>query len=236
MLFYHVTAKGSYQAIVCRQMGSVLVSGLYDRVHAVFVFILGEDAATIRAAANFIAQLGQKTKILGTSTDMARMERLTLENMQQHVGDLDKVLYMHSKGVSYDLDSAIALNVHLWTSLMEWFLMRGHARCIALLDAYDVVGVKWEEMERADAGRGGHFSGNFWWATGKHILSLDPVVGGLYHDPELYVGSVQPQYYSLWQIQTRDGRAAVLHDFAYHPRHYVDADQRQQALHMKHAL
>jgi hypothetical protein len=217
-------------------MGSIVLSGLYDKAHAVFVFILGEDTATIRAAADIIALFGQKVRILGTSTDMARMERLTLENMRHHIHERDKVLYMHSKGVSYSLDSAVARNVIWWTLFMEWHLLQGHARCTALLDAYDVVGVKWEEMERADAGRGGHFSGNFWWATGEHLLSLDPVVEAQYHDPELYVGSKQPRHYSLWQIRTKDGRAAVLHDFAYPPRHYVDADMQQRALHIEHTL
>ncbi|KAK9904321.1 hypothetical protein WJX75_009107 [Coccomyxa subellipsoidea] len=62
-------------------------------------------------------------------------------------------------------------------------------------------------QKRADAKPGYHFSGNFWWATGAYLLTLDPKIGDLYHDPELFIGSNAPRFFSLWQIPTKDGRA-----------------------------
>ena len=234
-VFYHLTAKGQYRAVVQRQMGNLLVSGLYGEVHGINAFVLAEDAGAIEAASRFLLNFGQKVHILGTSSDTSQMERFTLENMRHHVSGHDKVLYLHSKGISYTPDSALSYNTFWWTLFMEHHLLQRHAECIALLAAYDVVGVKWENMGRADAGEGAHFSGNFWWARGSYILSLEPVVGEGYYDSELYIGSNRPSFYSLWQIPTKDGRVAVLHDLAYTPRHYVDASAEQRALRTKHS-
>ena len=215
-------------------MGALIVSGLYADVHAIHASVLADDDAGIKAASKFLLRFGQKVQMLSTSSDMKQMERLTLQNMRQHVSEGDKVLYMHSKGISYEPDSTLSHNTFWWSLFMEHHLLARHADCLALLDAYDVVGVKWEDMGRADAREGGHFSGNFWWARGSYILSLEPVIGEGYYDSELYIGSKQPRYYSLWQIPTKDGRVAVLHDLAYVPRLYVDASPRQHALRIKH--
>ena len=219
-----------------QQMSSILLSGLYTRTDAIYAFVLGAQTEDIEHAAGMLLAFGRKIKVMQKSTNITMMERLTLENMRQHVTASDRVLYMHSKGISYDPSSVLGMNTHWWTLLMEYHLLQGHARCIALLDSYDVVGVKWEDMQRPDAKPGGHFSGNFWWANGAYILSLDAAIAEQYHDPELFIGLQSPRYFSLWQIPTKDNRVAVLHDLPYSPRHYVDASARQQALHVKHSF
>lgn len=230
-ILYHVTAVGEYQAIIRQQLSSVMLSGLYSKAHSISAFILAQHAEDLEAAIAELSNFGRKVQIAETGTNITLMERFTLQRMRQHIAPEDMVLYMHSKGVSYEAGSMAAENAFWWTLFMQYHLVQGHARCLSLLHEYDVVGVKWEDMQRPDARSGGHFSGNFWWATGTYLLSLDADIGEQYHDPELYIGSGTPRFHSLWQIATKDGRIAVLHDFAYTPKFYVDATARQQALH-----
>lgn len=235
LVFYHVAAKGEYKSAIRQQMGSMLLSGLYSRVDAVYACVLGEAQESIDAASQLLESFGTKVSILQTSQDAQQMERLTLTVLSATVKPADRVLYMHSKGISYESDSELGQNAFWWTLFMEYHLIQGHARCTELLRSYDVVGVKWENMQRADARPGWHFSGNFWWATGSYLLSLNPTIGELYHDTELWIGSGDPKYFSLWQTPTRDDRMAVLHDVPFLPKLYVDADQRQVILHSQHS-
>ncbi|BDA45504.1 hypothetical protein COCOBI_07-2910 [Coccomyxa sp. Obi] len=233
-IFYHVTAMGSYRDIIRQQMSSVIMSGLYRRASAIHAFVMAETKEELAAASELLSEFGKKVQITEQSLNITRMERLTLEKIHTLVQKQDRVLYMHSKGVTYDASSEIGMNAYWWSLFMQYHLIQGHARCITLLESYDVVGVKWENMQRADAKPGFHFSGNFWWATGAYLLTLDHRIGGLYHDPELFIGSKAPKFFSLWQIPTKDGRVAVLHDFPFTPKRYIDADPRHQALHALH--
>ena len=233
-IFYHVTAKGSYRDIIRQQMSSIIMSGLYRTAATIDVFVMGETNEELAAASELLLEFGKKVQIREMSLNITKMERLTLENIHNFVREQDRVFYMHSKGVTYDAISEIGTNAYWWSLFMQYHLIQGHARCISLLESYDVVGVKWENMQRPDAKPGFHFSGNFWWATGAYLLTLDHSIGGLYHDPELYIGSKAPKYFSLWQIPTKDGRSAVLHDFPFTPKRYIDANPRDQALHALH--
>lgn len=233
-VFYHVTAKGGYREIIRQQMSGVILSGLYNKAAVIHVYVTAETSEDLTAASELLENFGGKVKVMEQSLNVTRMERITLENIGRLVQPQDKVFYMHSKGLSYDANSEIGMNAFWWSLFMQYHLVQGHAKCIALLDSHDVVGVKWENMQRADAKPGYHFSGNFWWATGAYLQTLDPRIGNLYHDPELFIGTNSPKFISLWQIPTKDGRVAVLHDFPFAPKRYIDADQRQQALHVLH--
>ena len=216
-------------------MGSILLSGLYSRMDALYACVLGETPEAIDAASELLQSFGAKVSILQTSRDMQQMERLTLTNLARRVQPADRVLYMHSKGISYEEGSEHGMNTYWWTLFMEFHLVQGHARCLDMLRTYDVVGVKWENMQRPDARPGWHFSGNFWWAAGSYLQSLNRTVGALYHDTELWVGSGRPRFFSLWQTPTKDDRTAVFYDVPFLPKLYVDADQRQAMLHAQHS-
>ena len=163
--------RGQYRGAIRQQMGSILLSGLYSRIDALYACVLGETPEAIDAASELLQSFGAKVSILQTSQDMQQMERLTLTSLARRVQPADRVLYMHSKGISYGDDSEQGMNTYWWTLFMEYHLVQGHARCLDLLRIYDVVGVKWENMQRPDARPGWHFSGNFWWAAGSYLRS-----------------------------------------------------------------
>ena len=72
---------------------------------------------------------------------------------------------------------------------MEYNLITKASECMTFLDTYDIVGVAYSTFNI-----GPHFSGNFWWSTGKYYLSLAPTIASDYHAPEAYIFTGNPKY------------------------------------------
>ena len=79
-----------------------------------------------------------------------------------------KILYLHTKGISYSKTHPYYSNVQDWIAYMLYFVCQV-PRCVQILDSYDTAGCN--RLEKPHH----HYSGNFWWATAKYIntLSLD---------------------------------------------------------------
>lgn len=89
-----------------------------------------------------------------------------------------KVLYLHTKGVSYGKSHH---NITDWTNLMLHFLVDKYEKAILLLDNSDAVGVNYLDTPHK------HFSGNFWWSKTNHIRRLGPILSGIRHDAEWWI-------------------------------------------------
>jgi hypothetical protein len=79
-----------------------------------------------------------------------------------------KILYLHTKGVSYTKEDPWYSNVEDWIKYMLYFACKVPT-CLDLLDSYDTLGCNHSEAPHP------HYSGNVWWANAKYIntLSLD---------------------------------------------------------------
>jgi GR25 family glycosyltransferase involved in LPS biosynthesis/SAM-dependent methyltransferase/tetratricopeptide (TPR) repeat protein len=78
-----------------------------------------------------------------------------------------KVLYVHSKGISYAKNDYRYEPGLDWINYMLHFLCEKSEHCLKLLDTHDVAGCNFSETPKP------HFSGNFWWATTKYLKGLD---------------------------------------------------------------
>jgi hypothetical protein len=78
-----------------------------------------------------------------------------------------KVLYVHTKGISYTKNDYRYEQTLDWINYMLYFLCEKSKNCLELLDYNDVVGCNYNDNELP------HFSGNFWWATTKYLKSLE---------------------------------------------------------------
>jgi hypothetical protein len=96
-------------------------------------------------------------------------EFLTLNLIQQDdIEDDDYIFYFHTKGASkintglYELESN-------WRKNLNYFLITKYAEVIRNLKEYNTFGYQLEELDNGiDI-----YSGNFWWATGKYIKSIN---------------------------------------------------------------
>jgi hypothetical protein len=77
-----------------------------------------------------------------------------------------KVLYLHSKGISYDKQSDLYACSTDWIKMMLHFLCKHSAESLKALDTCDTTGCNLLHLPNP------HYSGNFWWANANYIKRL----------------------------------------------------------------
>ena len=193
LVFYHIYCNKATHEVVKDQIVNIIFSGLYDRVDAINCFLVGEPHY-IRKLEELIHESGQKFHIVARGPHDTSYERFTLLKMHDLVSPTDKLLYIHSKGVSKEKSN----NIFWWKTYMEYFLMTKADKCLELLNTHDTVGVHWRENIPVDnyiAPK--HYSGNFWWTTGAYFLRLPRTIGPRYTDPETYITQLKASHYAF---------------------------------------
>jgi GR25 family glycosyltransferase involved in LPS biosynthesis len=79
-----------------------------------------------------------------------------------------KVLYLHSKSISYHKQSELYACCTDWIKMMLHFMCKRSADCLKALDTYDTTGCNYREDNKWPP----HYSGNFWWANANYIKQL----------------------------------------------------------------
>lgn len=156
--FYNIYCDGdSYDGIIKDQLGKIIESGLIDKLDIVYYATMGKQGA------NYVIP-NEKFKHITHYGDSGS-EVQTLSLLYQFCGENkdSKVLYFHNKG-SYHNN---------WTNVkFRQFLdcFNLNPNCIEALDTHDTCGWRISPVPQP------HYSGNFWWATCKHINKLvDPL-------------------------------------------------------------
>jgi hypothetical protein len=139
--------------------------------------------------------LDSRIQIIQCSSDPELFELPTLRLM--HDFSLNspntKILYLHTKGISYPKSDPRYENGLDWINYMLHFLCTKSDGCLKLLDIHDAAGCNFSDLPKP------HFSGNFWWANSSHLKKLDT---GLLTDKmsaEWWVLSKPVKKVSLWQ-------------------------------------
>lgn len=181
LIFFHVMAMNHVLSVIDTEVSALYYSGLYAQAHAIYVFLAHQtgDPATRKGVTQFFERQGSKFQLVKESDNRTSYERLTLEAMPGMVNDDDVVFYLHSKGVSHK--QADRESRRLWTGMMLFWLVYDYEACLAKLQSHDTVGVMYRKQPKP------HWSGNFWWATGRHIRRLPVPIGAGYIDPEMWV-------------------------------------------------
>lgn len=175
---YHICATGPWEGIVRDQLTKLVFSGLYECLAAVHCCISGPEATRVPAV---VTEYGSKVRVEHVDPEDDTYERMTLTRMRQWVEPDDRVLYIHTKGVT----KPDSLCVYHWRFFMEYYLVHRWRECVSALDGgAHVVGVMFRARPHP------HFSGNFWWCTGAHALRLPRDIGPGYTDPEMHVLSI----------------------------------------------
>jgi hypothetical protein len=192
-------------------------SGLYDIVDTIYCYLSGEEDI-IRKIVQMITISGCKFMIVKIAPNDQSYERLTLEDIHNHVDSADKILYIHSKGVSYHIqsDKNRLQNIDAWIDCMMYFLVKNHEKCIKKLDEVDTIGINFSN-ENTSNNIGKHWSGNFWWVRGDYFLTLPHKIGSSYCDPETaFIFLNNPRYYEMYNMGIN------CYGTFYEPYRYVD--------------
>jgi len=111
----------------------------------------------------------KKIKFIQCSDNSGLFERPTLQLMhafsKRRTNEGVKMLYLHTKGISYAPNTPIHNNIQAWIVYMLHFLL--DKSCLPLLDEYDTLGCNYYE------GPYKHYSGNFWWIRSDYLANLN---------------------------------------------------------------
>lgn len=188
-IFYHIYCNDHTLPIVKDQITKIVFSGLYSHVNSIYCFLSG-NIENINIVQSYINNQGAKFIIVDVGENDTSYERFTLLKIKYFIKEDDIFLYFHTKGVTKPNSDA----VYTWRNIMEYFLIGKYNECISKLHEYDTVGIMWNNMPWP------HFSGNFWWSTGKYFLSLPNYINPYeYLAPEAYIGTNAPSHFSFYQ-------------------------------------
>lgn len=173
--FIHVMQANHWRDIVKELTGQIESSGLYQAVDRIFVGYVG-------ACPDHGILVPSKYEVAFHHPNVLEYEYPTLCFLQTVCGQntTAKVFYMHTKGASkpYRPSWAEGLRQNYTNAVVQQWRF-----CVWLLDTYDIAGPLWN---------GRHFSGNFWWANARYILTLPRLSSDPYQDrfqAENWIGS-----------------------------------------------
>jgi hypothetical protein len=213
-VFYHIYCNKNTEPIVRDQLTKMLFSNLYQHVDKVYCSLTG-DQSNISKIKGLIDKYGAKFKVMEEGPGDKTYERFTLLNIRKYIKPEDKFLYIHSKGISNKNSENNA--IYWWRTYMEYFLFTKASECINDLNIYDIIG-----LPISTHLIGLHFSGNFWWSTGKYYLSLADTIGDKYNDPESYIFTGNPKYKVLDENRFPvDGNDPNLYKNILYPNVYI---------------
>lgn len=194
-VFFHICAITRAYEVVERFVRSIQYSGLYDDCYQIYCYLSGEPEIMVQVA-GLLRIAGSKFRIIKAAPHDNTFERLTLEDIRNHIDETDRVLYIHSKGVrcEYQGNQPLLQCIDDWADTMLYFLVRHYRRCIDKLEDHDTVGVNLGREKP-------HWSGNFWWVRGDYFLTLPHSIGPHYLDPELnFIFLNRPRYYEIYHM------------------------------------
>lgn len=166
-IFYHIGQLGLGAFIYQSQIHRLYVSGLIEKSDYIHFGVNGDqelfnvpEKAVIKRNTNW----KEETETLMSLRDFA------FQNPDY------KILYLHTKGSSKN-----DLKSQSWRLMMEYFVIDRWKECVEYLNDYDCVGQTWLRLGQTVWSNGevtpidnvGHYMGNFWWANGSYINTLD---------------------------------------------------------------
>jgi len=218
-VFYHIYCDTTTLDIVRDQAMKIIYSGLYAHVKQIYCFLAGPKDR-ISQIEEYISTLPSKFKIEKKGVDDKSYERFTLNAIKDLVTDEDRFLYLHTKGVTRTHHKGPAAEcVNLWRNYMEYYMVALYKKCLARLTDHDVAGCLYKDVKI-----GPHFSGNFWWSTGKYFRQLISTekIGDQYYDSEAYILKGKPKVFHVDNMAVAN--EACLYSNPLFPRLYVDKD------------
>lgn len=184
--YIHICQKGEWKKSFEMLIDSIKKSGLYEHTTTIRLGILSDEQFTEDPILN-----DPKFQIVYTGNS-EEYERPTLLNMHTMAVNEDSdntvYYYLHTKGIRhFGMESEQC--VIDWISLMLYWNIEKWSEAINKLETYDTYGCNHS---------GNHYSGNFWWATKKHIANLPSTIGPEYCDPELWIHTKECEIYNAY--------------------------------------
>lgn len=217
LAFYHIYCTSGTAGLVYDQIMKLHFSGCYGALDTIYCFLAGQTQQSIDVVKQVVQNAGTKFVISAEGPGDRSYERFTLLRMITMIEPDDKVLYFHSKSIT-KLGHPF---VQDWRVFLEYMTFTNHKLALDLLDSYDTVGLNYNYYPKH------HYSGNFWWATGKYLLKLPKEIHHDYWAPEFWIGFGQPKAFQLFNSKIDHYKGP------YPFKEYVDVDLTTDPSHQR---
>lgn len=160
--------EGKYSdEIFCDIYDQIEKSGLLEKLSQIKVVTLGNQK-------NLKTDFSKYSKVFHANhnNDLLSFEFPTLKQISNDANQLDDntcILYLHLKNVSNQKRES----TEAWKKRMLDCVVHNHEVCIDKLKTYNAVGTEYcDTIPKINGKIPRHYSGNFWWASAKHIKNL----------------------------------------------------------------
>ena len=171
-------------------LNSMKSSGLLEELDSVVINNIGLPLTSKKYT------LDSRIQVLQHSSDSQLFELPTLKLIHEYSQKNPnvKILYLHTKGISYDTSNYKYVTGLDWINYMLYFLVGAsqYSNCLRLLDTHDTVGCNFSQKPHP------HYSGNFWWATTNYLKTLS-------------VDSLTSKMSAEWWVLSGESNKCVLH-------------------------
>ena len=166
-VYLHTYCRKDYQQIVLDKIRKMKLSGLWDNINKFFIPVSGmreqdkEFFEDLKYLSNKIKIFEHVNPVFNNEPDTLNYIRNRAENFENNT----PILYMHTKGVSYD-HFIVNKNVKAWVRYLDLYTIGHWKECMESLNEFDIAGGCYVGEPKK------HFSGNFWWANSDYIKTL----------------------------------------------------------------
>ena len=192
VIFFHILCNENTETVILNKITKIIFSGLYEKCKNIYCFLVGTDNNYIEYIKNIINKSGNKFIVAEVGLNDYSYERFTLLKIKNYIHPGDKILYIHTKGITR-YNTNLYSNIIDWVNLMDYYLIYNHSICLNVLETFETVGVNYHPHNNSP-----HYSGNYWWCTANYYLSLNDYIPDDYYAPEFYLFSRRPRYLCLY--------------------------------------
>ena len=187
-VYIHTVTSGNWLAILLDMIFDLEQNNFYEEVASLTIGVIGGQDSDFKKGRKFVRDIGggrfnEKITFVQTHVQDNLWEFPTINHMLTRAREIISAnstahfLYMHTKGLNKEFgDSQVKW---YWRKWMTSWLVAHHRLNRVMLDyGYDALGSNpinkfYHDMSsRVNVNHSWHYSGNFWWATAKHLSTL----------------------------------------------------------------
>jgi hypothetical protein len=159
-VYYHLYAIDGVENIIDEQLT------LLNKIKEPFELTVGLSVSNESYNYDYLLD-----KVHPTIIKYNENEFLTLNLIQQdEIEDGDYIFYFHTKGAS-KINTKLYEKESNWRKILNYHLIVRYVDVLKYLKEYNTFSFQLEELENGvDI-----YSGNFWWATGKYIKTINTI-------------------------------------------------------------
>ena len=159
-IYYHIYAIDGVESIIDEQLSLIENNFDFPYILNVGISIANENISTIQLLDKIKSNLRD---IRSKGNEWTTLD--LIRNDAEKFGDSDYILYIHTKGASKQSDNRYE-NIISWRHLMNYFNIQKVKNVFKLFEKteFNTYGVLL---------RGYFYSGNFWWAKGSYLKTIN---------------------------------------------------------------